>query len=137
MRVLYRQSNNRDFVLVAGVAETALMEDLKINHQRVVQVGEFLRALTAQPFARGNRKTTMSWSITREHADFRAAEQFLLSHSAEIPASGTLMLIAEGSGQKTYKLSNAELQTHESKRIGVTTLHTYTFIGGDFSEGTS
>jgi len=135
MRICIRQNSSESFDLIAGLGSGEFEEDFKINGQRVVQVGEFLRAEDARPFGRGNRKTTISWAATKEHASMHDAESFLLEHEATIPSSGTLVCIAEGEGQSSYELSDAQLQTHDCSRIGVTTLHKYLFIGGSFSEG--
>ena len=135
MRICIRQSNSQSFDLIAGLGESEFDEDFKINGQRVVQIGEYLRAENSRPFNRGNRKTTVSWAATKEHGSFAAAEAFLLEHETDIPDVGALVCIAEGSGQTSFVLSDAQLQTHDGSRIGVSTLHKYLFVGGRFSRG--
>ena len=135
MRICIKQNNSQSFDLIAGLSGSEFDEEFKINGQKLVQVCEFLRGENAKPAGRGNRKTTISWTATKEHSSLHDAEAFLLEHETTIPEEGTLVCIAEGSGQSSYELSNAELQSHDGSRIGVTTIHKYIFIGGKFSRG--
>lgn len=135
MRICIRQSNSQSFDLIAGLSSAEFDQEFKVNGQRLVQVREHLRAVNAKPTRRGNRKTTISWSATKEHASMHDAEAFLLEHEVSIPSAGTLVCIAEGSGQSAYELSDAALQSHVGQRIGVATLHQYIFVGGAFSRG--
>ena len=85
-----------NFPLAAGGDEAP--ENLRINGRRQVQTAGFLRAAGAGVFARGDRVNTISFAVTREHASYGAAEGFLFSHAATLPAGGALAVICEDAG---------------------------------------
>ena len=136
MKIAIQQSATKGFDLISGLSGSEFEEQFKINGQPLAQVREYLRGAKARPIRRGNVKTNISWTATKEHASLHAAEEFLLEHHASIPTTGSLVCTAEGSGQAAYTLSDAVLQTHTGERIGVTTIHEYVFVGGDFARGT-
>jgi hypothetical protein len=135
MIIRIKQSATKFFELIGGLGTGEFEEEFKINGQPLVQVGEHLRAVNAKPYGRGNMKTTVSWTATKEHNSMQEAEAFQLLHHSEIPTTGSLVCTAEGNGRAPYTLSNAQLQSHDGSRIGVTTIHKYIFTGGDFAGG--
>lgn len=119
-----------DFLL-AGDSELA-PDSLTIDAERQVQIVQRLRALASKPIARANTLTTISFTVTREHDHVRAAETYLLKHEADIPATGQVTFECEGDDgvESRFAFDAAELKTTSARQIGVSTLHSYTLIGG-------
>lgn len=133
MKILI-QTGSQSFDLCKGADQSENVEHFAINGRELVQEPEgFLRATKTKTFARGNTKTRVRFTITKEHADFRTCEEYILDHHATIPKTGSVKFIAEGSGQTERTLSDASLVSHDRDHIGVTSIHTYEFTGGDFS----
>ena len=126
-------TGSQAFDLCAGNAKGEYSEAFALNGAEVVQEAQFLRAVTSKAFPRGNTRTTASFTITKEHADARTCEAYILDHHAAIPKTGDVLFIAEGSGSTTRKLSDAAFVSHSARQIGVTSIHVYQFTGGDFS----
>ena len=105
---------------------------LRVNGRRQVQVAQFLRAASSKIWPRKNSVTTISFSVTRQHADVRAAEDYMLNHEVAIPASGVALFVCynEAGGESTYFFDSAALETTDSSYNGCSTFHTYTLIGG-------
>ena len=123
-----------NFSLAAGDAESP--EDLRIDGRREVQTATFLRAVGAAVLARGNRLCTVSFAITREHASYGAAESFLFSHAATLPASGAVRFICEDQdGAQVQYTALAAVATDQGRQLGVTTTHRYQLICGSLTGG--
>ena len=107
-------------------------DELIVNARRIVQVAQFLRSSAAKPIPRKNTITTISFSVTRTHTSVRAAGGYMLQHEVDIPDEGVITFISQdqGGGESNYYFDNAAVETTQAKRIGVTTFHSYTIIGG-------
>ena len=118
------------FSLAAGGDESP--ENLRVNGKRQVQTAGFLRAASAGVYARGERVNTISFAITREHGSYGAAESFLFSHAATLPASGTFIALCEDAGgaQVRYVAHASAVTADEGTQRGVTTTHVYTLVCG-------
>ena len=123
------------FSLAAGGDESP--ENFRVHGQSAVQTAGFLRAASAGVFARGGRVNTLSFAVTREHASYGAAEAFLFSHAATLPASGTLTAVCEDAGgaQVRYVAQAAAIRTDEGTQRGITTTHVYTVVCGAITGG--
>ncbi len=112
-------------------------ENLRLNGQREVQTAAFLRAAGAGVFARGDRVNTISFAVTREHASYGAAEGFLFSHAATLPASGALTAICEDArgAQVCYAAQASAVRADEGTQRGITTTHVYTLVCGAIRGG--
>lgn len=110
-------------VTLAGTAREA-ETDFALSFADQVQVAGLLRALKAKIFHRGNRVYSVGWTTTRQHATTQAAEDFLITHAEAItPATGTLTFTKADAS--TWTLNPAVVAISASRRIGVTTIHTY------------
>lgn len=107
-------------------------DSLRVNGKRLTQISAALRAASSQIWNRQNTVTTITFSITREHADVRAAEEYLIQHEADIPSSGICEFIChdESGGESSFYLDTGCLETTEAYNIGCSTIHSYTLIGG-------
>jgi hypothetical protein len=132
---IWIKSGSQTFDVCKGVVSDEFTEDLRINGMEMVQECQFLRAVVSKSYARGNTRTRVSFRMTKEHADMQTCEAFLLERHSEIPKTGDLLFSAEsatGSG-RTRTLSDAALFSHDRTQIGVTSIHSFEFVGGDFS----
>jgi hypothetical protein len=73
--------------------------DVLINGQQVVQDAQFLRAVAAQPLARGNAVNVLQFSVTRQHASVADAAAYVLTAFGAFPSSGTAQIICGASGE--------------------------------------
>lgn len=103
------------------------MTNLRINGARAVQEAKFFRAVAEAFYDRGNRKTEISFDVTRKFDDQLSAESFMIYHETQLPGSGLLTLVTQNPGNATqsgYGL-NAVLQSVSSSQTGCTTKHSY------------
>ena len=102
-----------------------------------MQTATFLRAADAGVFARGDRVNTISFAVTREHASYGAAEAFLFSHAATLPAGGVLTAICEDASgaQVSYAAQASAVTADEGTQRGTTTTHVYTLVCGAIRGG--
>jgi hypothetical protein len=71
----------------------------------------------------------------RTHGSLREALEYAVRHHASIPKTGQVALVAEGvDGQTTTYLRDGHVAMHTvDPIIGLTTIHTYKLVGGDFT----
>ena len=122
-------------VICAGVAGAEYLEDFAIDGQETVQSGSFLRAVAGKSFARGNTLTSISFSVTKEHANFETAEAYLCKMQADIPKTGDVVFTTEAAAtaSEKYKLSDGTIKGASRRQVGVSTRCSYVIVGGDFS----
>src|SRR5260221_14285642 len=63
--------------------------DVHLNGRQIVQDAQFLRAVAAQPLARGNRVNMVRFTVTRQHASVAEAGAYVLTAFSSLPASGS------------------------------------------------
>lgn len=106
--------------------------DLRIVERRLTQVTEFVRAVDISTFDRKNKQTTITFSVTRQHASIRGAGVYMLEHATKLPNRGLVTIEARdtnGSLTRRY-LKNAMISSVESRQLGVSTFHSYEIVGG-------
>jgi hypothetical protein len=109
--------------------------DISINARRLVQEAQFIRAAQVTMFDRGNLKTTIRFSVRRQHATVQDSEYWLLTHTYAVQEAATAIFMAEstsGSRVELY-LASAVLGVSDHLYKGVGTYHTYTIEGGKFT----
>lgn len=107
---------------------------LTFDGSRAVQVDEFVRGDYPQFRDRGNKATTISFSVTRMHNSYGEAEIFCLEHENELPIVDDLSITGVKSNGGTIRriAKKAALQNVRSQhRAGVTTVHSYQFLVGE------
>ena len=92
--------------------------------ERLVQQTPLARAKEAFTAARGNRITTLEFSVVRKFDTLVAAETFALDHENKLPATGELLV------NDQRRLTNACLASVHFGQIGVSIPITYRFTGG-------
>jgi len=117
----------------ATTLKSTAVSDFRINREVAGQIAEFVRAAQVKTFDRKNRKTSISFSVAREHTTIRNCEAWILEHSTKLPNSGLVTLQAKsdsGASSERY-LQDAVLVVAESHYEGASSFHTYQIIGGD------
>lgn len=110
------------------------LDDFRVRNQRAVQTRNYFRAGSASPIYRGNRLCTISFSAFRRLAGVREAEEFVLTHEATLPRTGTLICTAQaGGGVTRLTMTDAELTACECHQIGVCGFVHYEFVGAPIS----
>ena len=101
---------------------------LRFRVDRAIDIVAPIGAADPQTLDRNGRKVQMSFSITRTHESADAAEQFVIAHESEVPATGIVKLTA---GPIVRHIPNGKVTSHElSSQNGSTTIHAYTIVGG-------
>lgn len=116
------------------------MTNFRINGSRNIQEAQFFRAQARSFYDRGNRKTEVSFDVTRLFASQPLAEAFMLMHETQFPSMtqpvGMFLatFVAGISGQPgaaTRYLQLAACPQITSAMLGAcTTRHSYQLIGG-------
>jgi len=106
--------------------------DIKLNGRQIVQDAQFLRALAAQPLARGNQVNVLRFTVTRQHASVAEASASLLTAFSSLPTSGTATLIcgAYGESPVTCEFAAVLEEMPESVFHGTRTDTTFVLRGG-------
>ena len=132
---IYLLNASTKFFLCNGNDSGEHPEDFVLDGQEAVQVEGFLRAARSQAFARGNTATSVSFRVTKEHADAQAAEEYIATHHGAIPKTGALTFVAEsaGGGGANRTLGDAALKATRRSYIGCTSIFQFEFVGGDYT----
>lgn len=111
------------------------MVNFRINGSRNVQQAQFFRATARSFYDRGNRKTEVTFDVSRVFNDQVTAESFILMHETTFPAQGLVTFLAGVSGRQTASrfLKNAVVESVSSSISGCTTRHSYRIAGGVMS----
>jgi hypothetical protein len=73
--------------------------EVTLNGKQVVQDAQFLRAVAAQPLARGNAVNQLRFTVTRQFSSVAAASAFVLTAFNSLPGSGTATLVCGALGE--------------------------------------
>ena len=94
---------------------------------RMVEVAAYLRGVQVLAIARGNRRTELSFAISRPQSTADAALGALFEHEAEIPVGSSLVITRDDGATITIP---GELQSVHARHLGSRTFHDYRFTGG-------
>jgi hypothetical protein len=72
---------------------------VSLNGRQLVQDAQFLRAVGAQPLARGNLVNVLQFTVTRQHVSVADAAAYVLTAFSSLPLSGTATVICGASGE--------------------------------------
>lgn len=104
---------------------------LSVNGEQVIDDAGFFRALATVYYARGNDSTSVSFTVTREHASEKAAEVYVLTHRKNVPKEGDLVFYCGFPGdEQQVALLGAVLAGTSAVYLGRTSRLTYTLQGG-------
>ena len=107
---------------------------LSIDDQVNVQIREFIRAAYAKPTNRKNKKTQVSFSVSRECASLTEAHSWQMNFHISCVREGTVYFIETtgGGATTTYQLKDAVLQ-FKTLPVGVSRTIQFLCIGGELS----
>src|ERR1700722_13061932 len=84
---------------VADLQSWTDAHDVLLNGRQVVQDAQFLRAVAAQPLARGNEVNVLTFTVTRQHVSVAEAAAYVLTAFSSLPGSGTATMLCGASGE--------------------------------------
>lgn len=100
---------------------------------RRVDVLEFVQGLFSKPKNRGNTLNQLSFTVSKEHADYTAAQFYLFTLNETVPTFGTLDIELED--QQTHLIyDNATVEIAPLPVMGVLTTVGYTIKYGAIKE---
>ena len=73
--------------------------EVQLKGSQVVQDAQFLRAVAAQPMARGNAVNVLTFSVTRQHVSVAEAAAYALTAFSSFPGSGAATIVCGASGE--------------------------------------
>lgn len=91
-----------------------------------------IRAEYATFLDRGNKRKQISFSVTKQHNSYAAAELYILDHDEDVPTQGllTFQMKKDGGGVIERYVENAVIEALECSHLGVSTFHTYQIKAG-------
>jgi hypothetical protein len=106
--------------------------DVQLNGKQIVQDAQFLRALAAQPLARGNQVNLVRFTVTRQHVSVAEAAAYVLTAFSSLPQSGTATIICGASGENllTCSFSAVLEEMPKASFLGTRTETTFVLRGG-------
>ena len=134
MKILLKPATGAPVVL-AGEQMTELPGGIEVDGQRLAEIQECARAENARPEARGNRRRTITFKVTRKFDTEIEAEMFFLKHEGELPEGGTLEMRSgtEDGPQQSLWFLNAVVVSAKSRHVGSSVFHDYALVAGKLS----
>lgn len=107
------------------------VKGLSVNGEQLIDEAAFFRALATTYYARGNEKTEISFTVTREHASLKLAEVFVLMLRRNLPREGDCVITCGFTGdEQKVALLDAVLAPTQARYSGRSSIVTYTLLGG-------
>jgi hypothetical protein len=97
-----RISLNNTWLTNDGTSDLRAWSDaheVRLNGTQIVQDVQFLRAVSAQPLARGNAVNQLQFTVTQQHATVAAASAFAMTAFSLLPTGGTALLVCGAYGE--------------------------------------
>lgn len=118
--------------------ETDTVVQFDHDPSRVSEVVPLVAAANASVRDRGNASHRLVIGVLREHEGISAARAFILAHAKAIDlllqeTPRNLLVRYKASPVTEYTLTPAVLTAYPSRQQGVSTTHTYTFVGARIS----
>src|SRR5690349_12616725 len=133
MQIVFIPSSGGKLMLARGGNQSP--QNLRINGQRLVQIAEYPRADDAEPFARKNHRTTVSFTVTESYAELDAAGAAVVECQGLSRERGKLLIIAQGQNGTTSNrwIMKAVIQSIDAQQRGIAVDKSYTIVGGGMS----
>lgn len=108
----------------------------RVSPARLSQEVNPIRADYASFLDRGNKRKQITFSVTKQHKSYAAAEIYILDHDEVVPTQGlvTFECAKDGGGLIKRYIANAMLEALECSHLGVSTFHTYQIKGGKIAD---
>jgi hypothetical protein len=106
--------------------------DVRLHGRQLVQDAQFLRAVAAQPLARGNQVNQLRFTVTRQFSSVAQASAFAVTAFSMLPTSGLVVMVcgAYGESPLTCTFSAVLEEMPESVFHGTRTDTTFVLRGG-------
>ncbi len=115
-------------VTLADSPANVPMTNLRLNGEAVTQEVPLFRAPAVAILDRGNRRTEITFAVTRGFGTPQLAEDFLLQHDVALQGNADI-LITEADGTTLRYLRNATAKS-QSSQLGCTIKTSYRLTGG-------
>jgi hypothetical protein len=131
-------------LLLCGVADALQIPD--VGSRSSIEVFQPVRAASVKVFDRGVTRTTINFTVTKEHATlaeartwqflhlaFRRPFNYARSNSHRVSKAGVLHIdnpVDSGPGNRIIYMKGG-FESVTCKAIGVTTISNYAFVGGE------
>ncbi len=111
--------------------------DVQLNGRQIVQDAQFLRAVAAEPMARGNQVNQLRFTVTRQHVSVAEAAAYVLTAFSSLPGSGTATIICGASGENllTCRFSAVLEEMSKGSFLGTRSDLTFLLRGGLITMG--
>jgi hypothetical protein len=111
--------------------------DVSLNGKQIVQDAQFLRAVGAEPLARGNQVNQLRFTVTRQHVSVADAAAYVLTLFSSLPPSGTATVLCGASGEALLTCTFAAVleELPKASFLGTRTDTTFVLRGGLISMG--
>lgn len=106
--------------------------NLTLNGERLTQLMARLRATKIKSKSRDNKKSTVNFTVTREHNSIPECQAFMFKHFAGLPGEGTArfhMIDPAGPSSSLY-MPDSTLDASSGIHKGRSSIFTYTIVGG-------
>jgi hypothetical protein len=135
-----RISLNNYWLTNDGVSDLQSWTDahnVLLNGAQVVQDVQFLRAVSAEPLARGNAVNVLQFTVTRQHPTVAEAAACALTTFSSLPTSGTATVICGALGELLLTCTFAAVlaQMPKCSFTGTRTDTTFVLRGGLITMG--
>lgn len=116
-------------VTLAESPDSVPVSGESFTDERSVEIVDRVRAAAAALRDRLNRRTTLQFTVTRQHASIAAAIEYQWDHRDDVPSAGSLEIkIVDGATTKTFTGDCLIPKVDLVSRRGLTTIWTYTII---------
>jgi hypothetical protein len=122
---------------VADLQSWTDAHDVILNGKQMVQDAQFLRAVSAEPLARGNQVNQLRFTVTRQHVSVAEAAAYVLTAFSSLPQSGTATVVCGASGEDALTCTFAAVLEEMPKGsfLGTRTDTTFLLRGGVIAMG--
>ena len=119
------------FALAEGSARS--VQGFDLSAEESVETVDILRAQYAPSFHRLNTKTSLRFNVSRVWGDAITAQNFLVTHHASMPKTGTVTIVIEdpsGATQRVYIKNCVNKSSKGAIHGACTTVNSYELVGG-------
>jgi hypothetical protein len=118
-----------NYVLVDGSIEWEL--GMVVNGTKVTDEAGLFRALSETFYDRGNKSTSITFSVRKQFGSRRRAEVFQLTHYGEVPGEGRIEFECGDVGdEQTVSIEGGQAVATSVSRKGVDCIVQYQLVGG-------
>lgn len=121
---------------LTGTEAAEQVSDFQLNGRNEIELGQAIAAGGIEPFDRGNQQNTITFRISRTHADPGSAAHFLFAHLMTLPPVGRVTFTFVNNVGfvifQTYMNAGA-ISGYRGNFIGLSSDFYYQLVGGAFA----